>query len=322
MIRHCAITLSVWLVATASEAHAQSWPSKPIKVIVTQAAGGAPDVLCRLVMEKVTDGLKQSLIVENRPGAGNIIGMQAAARSEPDGYTFLWSTAAALISNPHTFKTLPYDPLKDFAPVGKIADGPFMILANPNVPAKTLPELFTLAKAKPESLIFATDGAKNFSGMMAAWLNKLAGTQIRQVTYATMPQGIQDTISGQVQLAILAIPVAAPQVAKGNLRALAISAPQAAPGYENVPPVANTFPGFNLQGWMALMAPAGTPTAIVARMNQELDKVLKSPEINKRLSTIGFYTTGAGTPAALTAFIRDEHAVWGKIVREIGLQAE
>jgi tripartite-type tricarboxylate transporter receptor subunit TctC len=258
-------------------------------------------------------------VVENRPGGGNVIGAQAAARAAADGYTFFWATAAALVTNPYTFKSLPYDPARDFVPVAKIADGPFLVLANPAVPATSLAELFAYAKRDSGKLAFATDGPKNFSGLIAAWLNKRAGTDIAQVPYATMPQGIQDAVAGRVQLVILAIPSAAPLIATGSLRPLAITTKERAPGFEQIPPVADTFPGFDFSGWMAVVAPTGTPTDILQRMNGELDLVLKDPAIAQRLREIGFYTHGAGSLADLNAYLRSQYKDWGAVIREIGV---
>ena len=308
--------------ALTQSAWAQNWPARPIRFVVSQAAGGTPDLLCRLVTERVGLALGQQIVVENRIGGGNIIGAQTAARAAPDGYTFFWATAAALVTNPYTFKSLPYDAMRDFVPVGKVADGPFLVLANPQVAARTLAELIALAKAAPQKLTFATDGPRNFSGMIAAWINKLAGTEIGQVPYATMPQGIQDTIAGRVQLTVLAIPSAAPFIQNGSLRPLAISTMERAPGYENIPPVADTLPGFDFSGWMAVVAPSGVPAGILQRMNHELDVVLKQPEIVQRLREIGFYTTGAGTTEQTADFIRAQFNAWGNVVKEIGIQPE
>jgi tripartite-type tricarboxylate transporter receptor subunit TctC len=312
----------VLLPVLTRTASTQNWPVRPIRFIVSFAAGGTPDIICRLVTERIGSALGQQIFVENRPGSGNVIGAEAAARATPDGYTFYWATAAALVTNPYTFKALPYDPFRDFVPVGKVADGPFLVLANPNVAAKTLPELIALAKTQPGKLTFATDGPRNFSGMIAAWINKLAGTKIEQVPYPAMPQGIQDTIAGRVQLIVLAIPSAAPFIQNGSLRPLAISTKQRAPEYENIPPVAETFPGFDFGGWMAVMAPSGTPAEIVQRMNRELDDVLKQAEIVQRLRKIGFYATGAGTTQETGDFIRAQYQAWGNVIREIGVQPE
>ena len=314
--------LAVVLSAGAQSAAAENWPARPIRFIVSQAAGGTPDILCRLVTERIGRSLGQQIVVENRIGGGNVIGAEVAAHAAPDGYTFFWATAASLVTNPYTFKSLPYDANKDFVPVGKVADGPFLLLANPDLAAKTLPELIALAKANPGKLSFATDGPRNFSGMIAAWINKLAGTEIGQVPYARMPQGIQDTIAGRVQLTVLAIPSAAPFIQSGALRPLAISMKEIAPGYETIPPVARTFPGFDFSGWMAVVAPNGTPTDILQRMNREMDAVLKEPDVVQRLREIGFYTSGAGTIDETAGFIRAQSEAWGHVVQEIGIQPE
>jgi tripartite-type tricarboxylate transporter receptor subunit TctC len=217
-----ALALLPLLLATGS-ADAQSWPTKPIKFIVSQAAGGTPDIICRLLADRLSRVLGQQAIVENRPGAGNTIGAQAAARAAPDGYSFFFATAAALVTNPYTSKSLPYDPIADFVPVAMVAKGPFIVLSHPSVPAKTLGELFAYDKQNPGKLAYATDGPRNFSGIVAAWLNKLGGVDILQVPYATMPQGVQDTLAGRVPLTILAVPSAAPHIGSGALRPLAVT---------------------------------------------------------------------------------------------------
>lgn len=314
--------LPVMLLASTISAEAQNWPARSIRVIVSQAAGGTPDIICRLVMEQLSRALGQQVVVENRPGGGNVIGAQVVARAEPDGYTLFFATAAALVTNPYTFKSLPYDAQKDFTPVSMVAQGTFLVLANPNVPAKSLAEIITLARSEPSKLSFATDGPKNFSGMIAAWLNKLGGMEIPQVPYSTMPQGVQDTIAGRVQLTILAVPSAAGAVAGGLLRPLAVTSSQRIPGYENVPTVAETFPGFHFTGWMVLVAPTGTPVEVVQKINREMQIILNDASIVKRLREIGFYTDGAGTPETTGQFIRSQYEAWGKVIREIGLKPE
>ena len=309
------------VLATCHPAFAQSWPNRPVRVIVSQAAGGTPDIICRLIADRVARALGQQVVVENRPGGGNIVGAQAAANAPAAGYTFFFATAAALVTNPHTFKSLPYQP-RDFVPVAKIARGPFFVLIHPSVPAKTLAELVALEKSQPGKLTFATDGPRNFSGMIAAWLNKLGGTDVLQAPYTAMPQGIQDALANRVQIIILAVPSAAPLLQRGDLRALAVTSAQRAPGYESVPPVAETFPGFDFNGWFAMVAPAGTPADIVRRINREIGLVLADPEIARRLREIGFYTDGAEPPEVAAEFIRHELERWGRLVREIGLQPE
>src|SRR6266704_2108613 len=246
------------LLGGFADAQAQSWPTRPIRVIVSFPAGSAPDIVCRFVTERLSRAVGQQIIVDNRPGSGNIIAGQAAARSAPDGYNFFCATAATLVSNPHTFKSLPYDPARDFVPVG----------------------------------------------MMAAWLNKIAGTGILTVPYATMPLGIQDTLAGRTQLVILAVPAAAPRIRSGELRPLAASFAKRVPGYENVPAISETFPGFELVGWFLIVAPGGTPNEIVLRVNREMDRILKDPETAQRLRALGFFTEGAETPEAVAEAIR------------------
>jgi tripartite-type tricarboxylate transporter receptor subunit TctC len=309
-------------LASLDHAEAQTWPTKPIKIIVSQAAGGTPDIICRIIGERLSQALGQQIVVENRPGGGNVVGAQAAARSLSDGYTFFFATAAALVSNPYTFKSLPYDPLGDFISVAMIAKGPFVVLAHPSVPAKTLAELFAYEKANPGKLTFATDGPRNFSGMLAAWLDKLGAVDILQVPYATMPQGIQDTVAGRVQLVILAVPSATPHVASGALRPLAVSSLERFPRFADVPAIAETFPGVEFIGWFVLAAPKGTPPEIVARVNREMDVILKNAEVAGKLADLGFFTRGADTPDGTAKYVRSQYELWGKVTRDIGLQPE
>ncbi len=314
--------LSLVLLGAFAHAHAQTWPTRPIKMIVSFPAGSAPDIVCRFVTDRLSRAVGQQIIVDNRPGSGYILAGQAAARSAPDGYNFFCATAATLVSNPHTFKSLPYDPVKDFVPVAMIAKGPFFVLVHPSVPVRTLAELVAYDKANPGKLAWATDGLRNFTGMMAAWLNKIAGTSILTVPYATMPLGIQDTLAGRTQLVILAVPAAAPRIKSGELRPLAASFAKRVPGYENVPAISETFPGFELVGWFLIVAPGGTPNDIVLRVNREMDKILKDPETAQPLRALGFFTEGAETPEAVAEAVRADTAKWGRIVKEIGIEPE
>ena len=206
--------------AAAQTAFAQTWPERPVRFITSQAAGNATDIIARITADQLASRIGQPVVVENRPGGGNVIGTQAAARAAPDGYTFFLATAAALVTDPYTFKSLPYDPMKDFVPVAKVAEVSFMIMANPKVPAKNLQELIALAKSQPGKLTIATDGARRFSGMVVAWLNKLAGIETLQVPYTAQRQGVQDAVAGTVDLIILAVPVARGLAANGQLARL------------------------------------------------------------------------------------------------------
>jgi tripartite-type tricarboxylate transporter receptor subunit TctC len=313
----CALLLSF-----AASAQAQSWPAKPVKLVASFAPGSAPDIVARLVADQLSRAWGQPVLVENKPGGGNVIGAQLAARAAPDGYTLYFATAAALVTNPYTFKALPYDPARDFAPIGIVGKTPFLILAHPSVPAKTLAELIALDKAQPGKLAFATDGARNFSGMAAAWFNKRAGTSILQIPYNAMPQGVQDTLAGRTQLVILAPAIAAAHVKRGALRPLAETWARRVPGMEEIQPVAELFPSFDLIGWFALVAPSATPDAIIRRANRDLDRALKDHAVSQRLREMGVYTDGAETPEAARDFIRSELANWGRVVKELGVEPE
>jgi tripartite-type tricarboxylate transporter receptor subunit TctC len=203
-----------------------------------------------------------------------------------------------------------------------VASNPFFLLANPGLAAKTLPELIALAKAEPGKLLAATDGQRNFSGMLTAWFNKRAGTSIVQVPYATMPQGAQDALAGRVQLVVLAVPSAAALMEQGQLRALGVSSLKRLPGFESTPSISETLPGFDFIGWFAVVVPTGTPAEVIQRMNHEVDAALKDVEIARRMRDVGMYTEGGGTPQQAAAYVRTQLEQWGKIIQEIGLQPE
>src|SRR6476469_722659 len=217
------------------QALSQTWPERPIKFISSQAAGGGTDIIGRLVADQLSARVGQPVVYENRPGGGNVIGTQAAARSTPDGYNFFFATAAALVSDPYTFKSLPYDPMTAFVPVARVAEVSFLVLAHPSVPAKSLNDLIALAKAEPDKFSIATSGQRRFSGMVVSWLNRLAGIKISQVPYTAMGPGIQDAIAGRVPLIILSVPEAAASLSSGALRPLAVTSSKRLASNPDVP---------------------------------------------------------------------------------------
>jgi tripartite-type tricarboxylate transporter receptor subunit TctC len=310
------------LLGLAGHAGAQDWPARPVKFILSQPPGTSPDIAARFIAERLGRLLGQQVVVENRPGGQNVIGAQAAARSAPDGYTYFFATTAAVVTNPLTFKSLPYDPAKDFAPVAMIAKSPMVIAVNPSVPAKTLAELVALDKAQPGKLAAANEGAKTFSGMMSQMLNKTAGTALLQVPYTGVAPAIQDTIAGRTQVVLVSSAALQPFLKRGDLRPLAVSAGKRVRGLEDVPTLAETYPGFEYVGWFALLAPAGTPAPIVQRVNRDMDRTLADPDVAKRLYDFGMVNEGAGTPDSLNEFLRAERERWAKLVKDIGLQPE
>ena len=214
------VVLLLAAMGFAGLVQAQAWPNKPVRLIVAFAPGAQPDIIARLLADRLTRALGQQVIVDNRPGTANLVGAQAVARAPADGYTYFFGTSAALITNPLLFKSLPYDPARDFTPVSFVVKSPFFVLAHPDLPVKNLADLFALAKTKPGTLNFATDGARNASGVLASWVSKAAGSPIQQVPYAVMPQGLQDTIAGRTQLVILSVAPSSQHVKRGALRAL------------------------------------------------------------------------------------------------------
>ena len=311
---------SLPLGVAAPAAAREGWPTQPVRIIVSQAAGGAPDVICRMLTDRLGRAFGETFIVENRTGAGNVIGVQMAARAAPDGNTLLWATAAALTTNVFTVKDLPYDPAKDFVTVARVARGPFVIVANPSLPANNLPELIALAKAKPGDLALANDGPRNFSGLVAAWLNKNAGISINPVAYSNMPQGVQDTVGGRVQLAILAFPAAAPMIKGGLLKPIAVTSKERVEGFDSIPPIAETIPGFDFYGWLGVSAPAAVPRDILDRLNAAINKQLEDADFKSSLAKVGFYAFPPQTIEQAEAAVRDEFALWRKIVTDLGIK--
>lgn len=315
-------TVCAAVALTASvHAFAQVWPARPLRLIVSQAAGTSPDIAARLIAERLSRQLGQSLVVENRAGGQNVIGAQAAARAAPDGYTFFFATTAAIVTNPLTFKTLPYDPSRDFDAVGMIAKSPMVIAVGAGVPVKSLAELIALDKSKPNTLSAAHEGPRTFSGMMSQALNLTTGMQVLQVPYNGATPAIQDTIGGRTQIVLLSSAALAPFIKRGDLKPIAVTVAKRVAGLENVPTLAETYPGFDYAGWFAMLAPAGTPREVVLRVNRELNAVLAEPEVAQRLRDLGL-VLDPGTPEALNDFLAAERARWSRLVKEIGLQPE
>jgi len=315
----CALPL---LAAAAAPAVAQDWPARPVKFVISQPPGTSPDITARLLAERLSRLVGQQVVVENRPGGQNVIGAQAAARAPADGYTYYFATTAAIVTNPLTFKSLPYDPEKDFTPVAMIAKSPMVVAVNPSVQAKTLAELVALDKSQPGRIAAANEGTKTFSGMMSQMLNKTAGIGLLQVPYTGVAPAIQDTIAGRTQVVLVSSAALSPFLKRGDLRALAVSAGKRVRGLEEVPTLSESYPGFEYVGWFALFAPSGTPAGIVQRVNREMDRVLADPEMVQKLNDFGLVNEGAGTSESLNEFLRAERARWAKLVREIALQPE
>jgi tripartite-type tricarboxylate transporter receptor subunit TctC len=315
------------LIAAASlcgPASAQTWPQRPITFIVSQSAGASPDVMARMIATKLSISLGQTVIIDNKPGAGNVIGAQAAARSAPDGYTFFFATSAALVTNPYMVKNLSYDPLKDFAPVALVTRSHQVFVVHPDVPAKTLAELIALDKASPGKYSIAVDGPRNLAGVTAQAFNKRAGTQLLLVPSVNINNGLQDTIAGRTQAGIFSASIVESHVRAGTLRALAVASTARLVAAPEVPAAAETLPGFDFSGWFMVMAPAGTPPDIVAKLNAAIDAVTRDAQVRELAPKLGFELdpNGAGSPEHAAEFLKSQMVLWEKTTRELGIEPQ
>jgi tripartite-type tricarboxylate transporter receptor subunit TctC len=310
-------------MALANTAMAQDWPTRPIKLIVPSGPGLSADVLARLMSDRISRQLGQQMFVENIAGAAGMIGGQAAARSAPDGYTFYLGLAAALSSNLFLFKSVPYDPVRDFTPVAMVSEsGPFVISVKADLPYKTLADLIADAKANPGKLSYGIDASSGYQAVIGKLLTKRAGIEMVAVPYRSTAQVLQDTAAGNTQLMISAVAPVEGFVRAGKLRRIAITSGQRFLGLEDLPTVAETLPGFRVDGWLAVVAPAGTPEPIVMRLNREIEAFIKDPETQTRLRAMGFMTKSAGTPESIKAFIGSEIEAWRALVKELDIEPQ
>jgi len=311
------------LAAAVPGVRAQAgWPERPVKLILSQPAGAGPDILARYLAEQLARIWKQPVVVENKPGGQNVIGAQAAARSPNDGYTFYYATTAAMVTNAFTFKSLPYDPVKDFVPVRLVGRSPFVIAAAASFQAKDLGEVISKAKAQPGSIAIATEGAKTFSGMLADTVASMAGVKFNHVPYTKASDALQDVIGGRVQLVCLPHAALTAYLKGGQVRPLAISTAQRQADMPGVPALSETFAGFEYTGWNGVFAPAGTPADITTRVNRDIEAVLKQPEVAQRLQTLGTLPEASQSVADFEAFMRSERDRWARLAKAVGIQAE
>jgi tripartite-type tricarboxylate transporter receptor subunit TctC len=310
------------LAAAATPAFAQaSYPSKPIRLVVGYAAGGATDVIARLVGQKLGEGLGQTVIVENKAGANSNVGAEAVARSPADGYTVYVFTIANTI-NATLYDKLGYDAQKDFEPVGLIAKVPNILVVNNALPVKTLAEYVKFAKDQPQGITFASSGSGSSIHLSGEMFKMVAKLNMLHVPYRGSAPAVTDLLGGQVQSMFDNAPSAMPHVQGGRLRAIAITSPQRSPLLPEVPTVAESgYAGFDVQSWFGLALPAGTPHAVVDKLNAELNKVVALPEVKKRLAELGA-SPASGTPADMRGFIAAEIKRWNGVVKQSGAKAE
>ena len=315
--------LCALLLAPIDAADAQSWPARPIKIIVPTGPGAATDVMARLMADSITRGLGQPVVVENQGGASGLVAHQSAARAAPDGYTFLFTNTSGLATNPVTFKSIPYDPAKDFAPVAMVVDfGPQMVSVNVELPVTTVAGLIDHAQANPGKLSYAVDITAGAAPFAARLLNKRANLGMVEVPYRSAAQMVQDVASGTVPVLISSMAASNAMVQAGKIRRLALSSSNRFPPLPDLPTIVETVPGVTMDGWFVLVAPAGVPAEIVGRMNKEIGEFLKGDEIRARLAGFGLATSGAGTPRSTGEFISREQEKWRALAQELDIQPQ
>ncbi|MEK6592880.1 MAG: tripartite tricarboxylate transporter substrate binding protein [Pseudomonadota bacterium] len=314
--------LLVFVVSAALNVAAQSYPAKSIRIVVPFPAGGNADIFARIHAQKLSDAWGQPVVVDNRAGAAGIIGTQLVAKSPADGYTLLLGTTGTHTTNPAVYARLPYDPLKDFAPVSNLADSPFMLVVHPSVPATSLKQLIALARARPGQLNYASFGTGSSAHLAGEMLRTMAKIEIVHVPYKGGPPALADLIGGHVALMFNSLPAVIPQVKSGKLRALALAADKRTPTLPDMPTFAEAgLRGFEAGSWYGLLAPAGTPKDVIGRLHTETVRILALPDVRQRFASEGATPLG-NSPDEFAEQIRKDHARWAKVARDAGIKPQ
>jgi tripartite-type tricarboxylate transporter receptor subunit TctC len=306
-----------------SIARAQStWPDKPVKFILSQPPGSGPDNVARLMSERLAKLWGQPVVVENKPGGQNVIGAVAAAKSPADGYHLYFATTAALVTNPLLFKTLPYDPQKDFTPVSFVARSPFAVLVPAGSPVRSLDDLVARAKAANGQFTLGNEGPRTFSGMIARLFNARAGLNANLVSYASVAAGIQNLVGGHVEALVADLASTAQLARQERLRVIATTSGRRVAGWDQVPALSERYGNFDMAGWFAIVAPTGTPADLVQRMNRDLNSLLADRDLSGRIAAIGPLVDNSMAVNEVRQFLANEHSRWVEASKEIGLLPE
>lgn len=309
------------LALSVSAALAQSYPTKPVKLIVPFAPGGFTDVVARIVGQKLSASMGQQFVIENKAGAGSIIGTDFVAKALPDGYTLVMISTTHVIS-PWIYKSMPYDPIKSFTVVSKLVDSPYVLLVNPKVPAKDVKEFIALAKAAPDTIHYASSGNGSSQHLMGGLFVSMTGAKLKHVPYKGSGGAATDLVAGVVESSFAGVPNALAQVPQGRLKALAVTTSKRIPQLPDVPTLQEAgVAGYDASVWLALLAPAGTPREIVVKLNTEIGKLMASPETKKALYDAGV-EVAPSTPEAMTDYMIKEMDRWGKVVKDAGIKLE
>lgn len=299
-----------------------AYPSRPIRYVVPFAAGGNADTLSRAASQRVSESIGQQVVIDNRAGANGNIGMEIVARATPDGYTVVLGYIANVAIAPSLVAKMPYDPVKDYAPISQLASSPNIIVVHSAVPARNMKELVALSKAKPKSINFSSAGVASVGHLAGEFFNTALGADFQHVPYKGSAQGVIDLVAGQIQMLIGGMSSVMPHIKAGRLRSIAVTGAQRSPAVPEVPTVAESIlPGYEATAWYGVLAPAGTPRAITTRLHEEYAKALAHPEVKQRLANLGFEIV-ASSPDAFGAYIKTEIAKWAKVVKASGAKAE
>jgi len=314
------MTLLVALVAVTAQA--QTYPSRPLRLVVPFPPGGSTDILARALSQKLGEGLAQPVVIDNRGGAGGTIGSEAAAKAAPDGYTIMMGHLGTLAVNVAIYKKLPYDPVKSFAPVALMAMVPSVLVVNPSLPVTSAAELIAYAKANPGKLAYGSGGSGSTSHLTTEYFKLATGTDILHVPYKGVGPMLTDLLSGQLSMGLSGAPAVMPHVTSGRLRALAVSSLTRLPSLPKIPTLDESgVNGFEANGWYGIVAPAGTAREIVLRLNAEIRRAIDTPELKARLDAEGAIPA-AGTPEEFAAFVTSEIARWGAVVKKAGMETQ
>jgi tripartite-type tricarboxylate transporter receptor subunit TctC len=298
-------------------AAAQSFPSKPIKIIVPFGPGGFTDVAARILQKELAPVIGQPIIIENKPGAGSTIGTSEVAKAQPDGYTLVMVSTAHVIS-PHLYKSMPYDPIRDFTPVMKLAEGPYVLVTHPSLPVKNVAELIALAKAKPDTIDYASSGNGSAQHLVGALFVAMSGAPLSHVPYKGSNQAMNDVLGGQVKVSFVGVPNALPSLNSGKLHALAVSTRKRYAELPDVPTLDEAgVKGYDATIWLGLLAPPGTPRDVVQKINAAVTKTLSTPEAKKLMTSAGV-DVATSSPEEFGALMQSELDRWGKVVRQTG----
>jgi tripartite-type tricarboxylate transporter receptor subunit TctC len=316
-VRLARSVLAVLLVCLAAGASAQAYPSRPVRIVIPLSPGGTTDVPGRIIAQRLSEALGQQFFVDNRAGAGGTIGADFVAKSKPDGYTLLL-TATPHVITANIYKSIPYNALSDFAPVIRIASGPYVLTVHPSLGVNSVRELIALAKAQPGKIDYASSGNGSAQHLVGALFAHMAGIQLSHVPYKGSSQAQQDLVAGIVKVGFPGTPIVIPHVKTGRLKALGVTTAQRSPHMPDVPTIAEAgVPGFEALVWVGMLAPAGTPHDIIAKLNGEIGKLLRTPDVEQLLASSGVDPTPT-TPEEFGAYLKSEYDKWGKVVRDSG----